>query len=427
MHMWTCWHRSPRAAHRWAQHLWTHGTNRTARTRLLAGCIEVLAVGMSFALLGAVLAAWVPARTAHAAALPPPALIVQGNQLMDTSSGTPVPITLRGVDRSGTEYQCVHGVGIFDPTTLDGYVTNWSTTGRADMDTWIKPITTWNKMNAVRVPLNEDCWLGINRVNPAYSGSNYQQAIEDFVTGLNDNGLVAILDLHWSAPGNRQATGQQPMPDRDHSLAFWKSVAATFASNQSVVFDLFNEPYPNSNTDTSAAWQCWQTATSCSGVHFTAAGMQDLVNAVRGTEPGYTWAGASNVIMLGGVQYANALSQWLTYKPTDPDSNLVASWHVYDFNACNTTSCWNTNVAPVAQQVPVVTGEFGEKNQGPLFVTSLLSWLDQHDINYVGWTWDAWNSWDSLITDYNGTPNSAYYNNVQAYGLAYHDYLAALP
>jgi hypothetical protein len=36
-------------------------------------------------------------------------------------------------------------------------------------------------MNVVRIPLNEDCWLGINGVNPAYGGYNYQKAIGDFV------------------------------------------------------------------------------------------------------------------------------------------------------------------------------------------------------------------------------------------------------
>jgi hypothetical protein len=376
----------------------------------------MLAVGMSIALLGTLLAAWVPTQTAHAATTSPaPLLAVQDNQLIDTRFTSAQPITLRGVNRSGTEYACIQGWGIFD--------------GPSD-DASIKAMLPW-KINAVRVPLNEDCWLGINRVKDAYSGIKYRSAIADYVSFLNANGLVAILDLHWSAPGKKQATGQQPMPDRDHSVTFWTQVADAYKGNLSVAFDLFNEPSPDSNQNTTAAWQCWRDGGRCSGVHFTAAGMLELVTAVRN-------AGASNVILLGGVQFSNALylSQtvnWLTYKPAG--NNLVAAWHAYDFNPCNTTSCWNTNVAPVALQVPVVTGEFGEKNQGPQFVwggatnpaVGLLPWLDQRGIGYVGWTWDAWNSWDSLITDYNGNPNSQTYNGMQAYGQAYHDYLATLP
>jgi hypothetical protein len=348
-----------------------------------------------------------------------PALAVRGNHLVDTNTG--LAIQLKGVNRSGTEYACVQGWGIFD--------------GPSDAAS-IQAMKTWH-INAVRVPLNEDCWLGINHVNPAYAGSNYQQAITNYVSLLNSYSLVAILDLHWSAPGNQQATGQQPMPDEDHSVTFWRQVAAAYKGNPSVAFDLFNEPYPGSNQDTPAAWQCWLKGGTCPGVLFQTAGMQQLVRAVRR-------AGANNVILLGGVQYANALDQWLTYKPTDPAHNLVASWHVYDFNPCNATACWNRTIAPVAQTVPVVASEFAEQNQGPSFVwggtsnptVGLLPWIDQHggSISYIGWTWDAWNNWDSLIAvtscspqpicNYDSpVPNSGVFNGVTAYGQAYHDYL----
>jgi hypothetical protein len=304
------------------------------------------------------------------------------------------------VIRSGTEYACIQGWGIFD--------------GPSDFDS-IQAIASW-KTNAVRIPLNEDCWLGINQVKPAYAGRNYRQAIATYVNLLNMFGLVAILDLHWSAPGEQQAIGQQPMPDRDHATTFWRQVATAYRNNRSVVFDLFNEPSPDSGQDSSAAWHCLRYGGTCSGVPFRAAGMQELVRAVRAT-------GARNVIMLGGVQYANALTQWLTYVPLDATHNLAAAWHVYDFNACSALACWNSTVAPVAQHVPIVIGEFGERNKGPRFITRLLTWLDRlpQGASYIAWTWDAWKSWDSLITDYNGTPNPA------NYGITYHDYLVGGP
>ena len=98
--------------------------------------------------------------------------------------------------------------------------------------------------DAVRVPLNEDCWLGING-QPSVSGQSataYRTAIEAWVSSLDADGIYAVLDLHWSAPGTNVADGQRPMPD-DHSVAFWQSVASTFASDHAVVFDAFNEPY----------------------------------------------------------------------------------------------------------------------------------------------------------------------------------------
>ena len=250
---------------------------------------------------------------------------------------------------------------------------------------------------AVRVPLNETCWLGINGVKPAYSGDAYRRAISDYVARLNGAGMVVILDLHWSAAGTAIALGQAPMPDRDHTPEFWREVATAFGGNDRVIFDLFNEPYPDNNADTPEAWRCWRDGGACSGVSFQAAGMQELVDTVRST-------GATNVIMVGGVQYAASLSGWLAAKPTDPLDDIAASWHVYNFSACNTQACWNAEAAPVAQQVPLVLGELGENDRGGAFVTSLMDWMDARQGSYLAWSWDVWGQPLDLIASYDGTP-----------------------
>src|SRR2546427_10027794 len=90
------------------------------------------------------------------------------------------PIRLRGVNRSGTEYACAQGWGMFD--------------GPSDSAS-VQAIASW-KGNVVRVPLNETCWLGINGVASAYSGDNYRRAIAAYVALLNRTGLAVILDLH---------------------------------------------------------------------------------------------------------------------------------------------------------------------------------------------------------------------------------------
>jgi endoglucanase len=312
-------------------------------------------------------------------------LHVQGNQIIDGSA----PLRLLGVNRSGTEYACIQGWGFFDgPSNAAS----------------IQAIASWH-VNAVRVPLNEDCWLGIN-APAAYSGSAYQQAITNYVNLLTQNGLVAILELHWNAPGTQQATGQQQMPDEDHSPAFWQSVASIFKANPSVIFDLYNEPHD-------VSWACWRDGGTCSGVSFPVAGMQQLVTTVRNT-------GASNVILLGGLAWSNDLSQWLQYEPVDPLGNLAASWHSYNFNNCSNINCWQSHVAPVAQKVPVVAGEIGENDCAHSYIDPLMQWLDNLNQSYLAWTWDTWNcsSGPALITSYSGTPT--------AYGAGYQAHLAAL-
>jgi hypothetical protein len=318
------------------------------------------------------------------------------------------PVVLHGVNRSGAEFACVQGKSIFD--------------GPVD-DASVAVIASW-KANAVRVPLNEDCWLGLSNVLPQYAGATYQTAIKNYVNLLHSHGLAAILDLHWtdgvytgqsSACSDSHATCQKPMPDAANAPAFWSSVATAFKGDQATVFDLFNEPYPDfaAGFNAQLGWSCWQNGETCSGIGYQVAGMQSLVNAVRGV-------GAPNVLMLGGVAYSNDLSQWLQHKPSDPQGNLVASWHSYNFNSCSSASCWDSQIAPVLAQVPVVAGEIGENDCGHSYIDTLMGWLDAHHAGYLAWTWNTWDcsQGPALISAYDGTAT--------AYGAGYRAHLASL-
>jgi hypothetical protein len=336
-----------------------------------------------------------------------PQLHVSGNELVSASGAQ---VVLHGVDRSGTEYACVQGNGIFDGPNNQASIT---------------AMKSWG-VTAVRVPLNEACWNAESYVDAAYAGANYQAAIEAYVNLLNDNGIVAILDLHWtdgaysgtsSGCASAEAICQKPMPDAAQSVPFWTSVATAFKGNDAVIFDLFNEPYPEraDSYNETEGWQCWLNGgSSCVGISYPVAGMQTLINAVRG-------AGASNVIMLGGLEYANDLTQWLTYEPTDPDGNLVASWHSYNFNTCATLSCWTSQIAPVAAKVPVIAGEIGENDCADTYIDPLMTWLDSEHSSYLAWAWNAdfqCANGPGLITDYSGDPT--------AYGAGYQAHLQSL-
>lgn len=285
------------------------------------------------------------------------------------------PVRLIGVDRSGTEYACVQGWGIFDGPSNARSV--------AAMAAW--------RIDAVRVPLNEDCWLGINGVPSRFSGLAYQAAIKAYVARLNNAGLVAVLDLHWSAPGKLLSTGQEPMPDADHSVAFWTSVAKTFRTQPGVLFDLFNEPH-------GVSWDCWLSGCRMQQ-GWQAAGMQQLVDAVRDT-------GAPQPIMLEGLNWGGDLSGWLAHEPKDPLNQLIASVHIYNYSACANVGCWNTELAPVSKVVPIVTGEVGQRTCGSSFIRAYMTWADAHGISYIAWTWDTWDRscGDVLIRSFRGTP-----------------------
>jgi len=321
-------------------------------------------------------------------------LHVVGNAIHDGSDKT---VRLLGVNHSGTEYSCVQGNGIFEGPVDDAAITT---------------IAGWTA-NVIRIPLNEDCWLAINGAPQNASGAAYKQAISDYVDAILAHKMYAIVELHWSAPGTTLATKQAPMPDQDHAIAFWSDVAATFADRGNVILELFNEPFPDSNQDTAAAWTCWQSGGTCPGITYQAAGMQSLVDAVR-------QAGAHNLVLLGGVEYSNSLSQWVAHAPNDPDKNIAAAWHVYNFNGCASASCWDKYAGVVAQSFPIVTTEIGEDDCSGQFITTLMGWLDSKQQNYLGWVWNTWGGCLVLINDYNGTPAGAY-------GQAFKTHLASVP
>ena len=348
-----------------------------------------------------------PAAVGPAASYPT-GLHVAGNQIVDGSGNV---VVLHGANRSGSEYKCVQTGGqIFD--------------GPSD-ETSVAAIASWH-LNAVRVPLNESCWLGINGVSTMTSGSVYIGAITAYVALLHKYGLVPIVELHWVAPGTELAVRQQPMPDADHAVDFWTSVANTFAADSGVVFELYNEPYPDGNKDSVAGWSCWRdgctanenVASGGTPATYQAVGMQALVTAIR------TGTTATNVILLGGLEYSNALTQWLAYAPTDPAGNLGAAWHIYANNPCVADTCWDMAPETVAVAVPLVATEIGESDCQGTFVTQVMSWLDSQNVGYLAWSWNQFgvcvpatktsggNPW-SLTSSYaSGTPNSDYANAI---------------
>ncbi len=342
-------------------------------------------------------------------------LHVVGNRIVDGDGQT---VRLRGFNHSGAEYMCVEGQGVFD--TDDGGIPSESV---------VRAMRGWRGANVVRVPLNEQCWLGLGGVRPEHSGEAYRTAVRTFVARLNTYGFVAVLDLHRSAPGSARSRRQEQMPDRDHSPAFWSSVAGTFKDEPAVVFDLFNEPLPFDEENTERAWRCWRDGgclltSSNSGERYVAAGMNELIAAVRDT-------GARNIVLAGGLYSAEVLTQWLRYRPVDPLGQLGASFHAYSFNEyCSSKTCYERDLAPVAAAVPLFVGEIGPDLPGSAsgidekcpadsvrrgeFSTTLLDWLDDHGASYTAWSWNPWRDCWALVTGWDGAPTEIWGRQVRA-------------
>ena len=316
------------------------------------------------------------------------ALRVSGNLIVDAAGQY---VQLHGVNYSGTEYACVQGWGIFDGPSDQAMVTG---------------LKSWN-VNFVRVPLNETCWLGINGVSPAYSGQNYINAITNFVSLLNANGIYVELSLMWAAPGTYQGTYQPHAPNADHSPTMWASMAATFASNPAVILSPWGETTVNPD--------CFLNGGYCEATYgpnnatYNTAGMQQAVTVMRN-------AGYAGIISIPGVDYANNLTYWLSHRPADPLGQLIAEAHIYGNSVCgaqNVGECLTRTIAPVAEVVPVIFAEAGETYDNSSCTGGnmrvILPWADARNVGYAAWTWNTWNTCLSLITDFNGTVRASGY------------------
>lgn len=373
----------------------THGrpSRRGLRRGVAAGLLVAAALAATLARPGPQATQAVLAATTTTT----PTLSVSGNHFVNGSGQT---VQLRGVNRSSFVNYCSDGFGFAQgPVTQAG----------------VDAIKAWG-VNAVRLQLNEDCWLGINGMPAAYSGANYRNAVANYIRYADNDGMYVVLSLAFNAPGGTKSLAQNVMADQSHAPAFWNSVAGKFGHNNSVVFDLYNEPRPNHGADTTASYQCILKGGSCGGAGFAIAGMQELVNDVRGD-------GATNVLLVGGPNASERLDQWLAYKPADPRRDIAASLHVYNASPYNSAAMWNTYVAPVAAKVPVVTGEMGEDPQQTSgcqysFSPAYTTWADSHGVSYFAFDWDTWRACDALISNYNGTPTGTYGNGWKAHFLA---------
>jgi endoglucanase len=303
-----------------------------------------------------------------------PRLKVVGKDLIDGRTGQ--AFVMRGVNWPSFEYACKDGYGysnLAGPSTVGP-----DAAGAAEIVSW--------HINTVRIPLNQDCWLGDDGLPRFGRAAGYRAAVRRWVSVLHRVGLAVVLDLHWSGPAGVVADGQRAMGD-DRSDDFWGSVARTFKKDRGMVFDVFNEPYSRYMVF-DLTLNCWRNG-GCNaprahvlqpfdGTTFVTIGMQQMVDAVRAT-------GAKQPIVISGRDFGNDVTGWLDNRPSG--GQLIAGFHNYNHQPCHTEECWNATVAPIANQVPVVSGEFAENDCKTAYDKRFMNWADQRGIGYLLWAW----------------------------------------
>ena len=332
-------------------------------------------------LVAAVVATVLPVEPAVAATRPKTVaarpLHVSANRLVDDAGRV---VQLRGVNRNSPEVLCI--------------ATNRSSYFHGPTDAAsVAAIKSW-QANVVRIPVNEDCWLGRNGLPVSGTAADYRAQLTSYTRALVAGGLNVMIDVHFAETTTAGVTapsyGAAPMLDKAHGAELWRSIATTFRADKAVLFDLYNEPH-------SITWECWRDG--CGDY----AGMQELVTAVRSV-------GATNPIVLTGPSWGNELTRWLTFRPADPSNNLVAGVHIYPESGCATRECVDARILPVAAVAPVVVAEFGDTGCLGPFLEALPAWADPHGIGYIAFTWNVSAlpcAGYHLISAFDGTPTPA--------------------
>jgi endoglucanase len=371
-----------------------------------------------------------------------PVVKVSGNKLVNAAGNT---VQLRGVDLSALEFNVIDNA---QPPP-----------GGNPFDYWggqyptFSALAAW-KVHALRIPLNEQSYLNQTAYNPAASSTapqiaelsdplnSYRAVVKQIVDAATAAGMYVILDLHKNtSPGVvtgatttplqllSNTSSQSTMADEANSPAFWTQVATDFQNYPNVIFDLFNEPHIDNfvtpanlpvisgqSQEEVAEWYIWLNGGMGQDIYgdnqflvqpFPSAGMQQLVNSVRAT-------GSTNVVMVGGVSWAQDESLWVQFVPSDPLGQLACSWHAYP-SASNPTQPGFANnfvwaEAILAAGYPIIIGETGDESatgDTAQWLPTLLPWADANNVSVFAWTWNAWGAAnDDLITSATGTPTS---------------------
>jgi hypothetical protein len=158
----------------------------------------------------------------------------------------------------------------------------------------------------------EDQWKvmmqgGVLSAFPATDGSNNYQTV--YIVQLSGASGAFI-------PGETATEGAASAV-----VNHWESASGRLFIEARPGGTLHKSPFTNGGVITGKTSGASGTVANAS-LGWNVASMQAMINAVRD-------AGATNVVLIGGVNYNNDLSEWLANRPSDPINQLAATWHPY--------------------------------------------------------------------------------------------------
>jgi hypothetical protein len=234
----------------------------------------------------------------------------------------------------------------------------------------IQRMAAWNA-NAVRLAVIDTFWNGTG-------GAAYQRNVKRAVSWILQEGMDAILDLHYVAGS-----------PNDQHRAFWNAVSQDpFFHNGRIIFELYNEPTADFNS-----LRQWS---------------QGTVDTIRRN-------GATNLILVSGVDYTYDISGYVG-NPIQNGGAIAYVTHPYTFKGSPGDQV--AFITP-SRTLPVIATEFGDANVEGFrsisptqcdanLYSNYINTFETANMNWTAWAWivDEWGcGFPQMIADYSGTPN----------------------
>jgi hypothetical protein len=314
---------------------------------------------------------------APAAASTPPVISVQGPQLLRNS----VPWVPRGVQ--------IVGLVAPDGALSGKYVPAHAHFGAAELRAALA-----DHADVVRFQVSE---FGLDPEGPLYS-PGYVQEVRNGVETARSLGLAVIVSLQAEPPAGEPS--RCPLPDGGAARA-WDELAAMFAGDSGVMFELYNEP---AVAATATDWALWRDGGEVifPGGTCEAAGMQTLVDAIRTVAP-------DNVIIVPGLAGEQSLAGMSPIAdPSHPGDPQIAYGIHYPSLTRGSTS-WDRAFGATSARVPVVITEWDANAttnclpDAPVRAQLLLDYLASKRIGIVGFAFDLPGT---IVADWSYTPTS---------------------
>ena len=233
--------------------------------------------------------------------------------------------------------------------------------------------------NAVRVPLNEDCWLPIKSAPSRLFRSQHVSATDRRLCHAARPSRSFSYTCPRASLECPLESARRPASSRcltQTTCSVLSQVATTFKSNGTVMLDLHNEPFPDSTRTPPLPGRAGGTAEPAPASASRLQGCRRLSTRSARRAPTTSSPGRRPVLQRArGVGFRVQADRTLATTSQARGTRTL-------FNACKTVSCYDRTVGVVAKTVPVLALEFGSSSCDPTSVATTMGWFDSHNLGF---------------------------------------------